>query len=75
MTMLVFLVFGLGLSASAYAIWATVAPNLSRIGDALQSRERHFAPLETLVLAERRIAVRRWASAPSSAPVRVSAAA
>jgi hypothetical protein len=57
-------VFVGGLTAAAYAIGTTVAPNLSRIGDALAGRPQRFAPLQTLVRAERRIAVRRWSSAP-----------
>lgn len=74
MVMLGIFLFGAALAVSVYAIGVTVAPNLDRIGDALAGRNRHFAPLETLVLAERRIAVRRW-SAQKAAPARRRAAA
>lgn len=62
--------FGGALALSGYAIWSTIAPNLDRITDALYGRApQRFAPLSGLVLAERRIAVRRWAavSRPASA--------
>lgn len=62
--MLDFLVFGGAFGASCYAIGATIAPRMTQIRDALAGRPQHFAPLQTLVQAERRIAVRRWAAAP-----------
>ena len=62
-------------AAAGYAIVATVAPNLARIRKALSGSPQPFAPLETLVLAERRIAVRRWAAVPRSAAVRLREAA
>lgn len=53
---------------ASYAICATVLPRFARIADALAGRpQAAFAPLSSLVLAERRIAVRRWA-ANSQAP-------
>lgn len=69
------LVFVGAAAAAGYAIVATVAPNLARIGEALGGSPRHFAPLETLVLAERRIAVRRWAGSPRGSAARLREAA
>lgn len=69
LTVLGFLIFAGAFAVAAYAMAVTVAPNLSRIGDALAGRAPQFAPLGALVLAERRIAVRRWASGPA-APAR-----
>lgn len=58
------LVFGGALSLSAYAMFATMRPELGRMTDALFGRSRpRFEPLATLVRAERRIAVRRWSAA------------
>jgi hypothetical protein len=61
------LVFMAAAAAAGYAIRATVSPNLTKIRAALAGQSQHFAPLQTLVQAERRIAVRRWAAAPRSA--------
>ncbi|GAA0664358.1 hypothetical protein FHT00_001095 [Sphingomonas insulae] len=50
---------------------ATVAPQWRRIVSLASGNvEPAFAPLSELALAERRIAVRRWASAPIPAGVR-----
>ena len=63
MVILAFGAFGGALALSGYALWSSVAPNLDRITDALYGRApAAFQPLSGLVLAERRIAVRRWAS-------------
>lgn len=63
MAILAFVAFGGAFGLSAYAIWSTVAPQLDRITDALFGRApQTFQPLSGLVLAERRIAVRRWAA-------------
>jgi hypothetical protein len=52
-------------------IAATVAPQWQRIVRlAAGNVEPAFTPLSQLASAERRIAVRRWASAPVSAAVR-----
>ncbi|AIT05734.1 hypothetical protein MC45_04180 [Sphingomonas taxi] len=52
-------------------IAATVAPQWQRIVRlAAGNVEPAFAPLSQLASAERRIAVRRWASAPVPAGVR-----
>lgn len=69
------LVFVGAAAAAGYAIVATVGPNLARIGEALSGSPQPFAPLRTLVCAERRIAVRRWAASPRSAAVRLREAA
>ena len=50
---------------SITVIYAMIAPQWRRILSlAAGNPERSFAPLQTLAIAERRIAVRRWASAP-----------
>ena len=50
---------------SITVIYAMIAPQWRRILNlAAGNPERSFAPLQTLAIAERRIAVRRWASAP-----------
>jgi hypothetical protein len=71
------LVFGGALSAAAYAILATIAPELGRIADALAGRSgARFEPLASLVQAERRIAVRRWSAGSAPRPAwRVNEAA
>lgn len=67
-SMLVFV----GAMALAWAVmWTTVAPQWRRIALlASGGVEQPFRPLATLVLAEQRIAVRRWAAAPVPAPIR-----
>ena len=50
---------------SITVIYAMVAPQWRRILSlAAGNTEPSFAPLQTLAIAERRIAVRRWASTP-----------
>lgn len=74
MAMLVSLVFVAAAGVAAYAIGTTVAPNWAQIGAALRAQPDRFAPLGTLVAAERRIAVRGWATAPRPAARRREAA-
>ena len=62
--------------AATGVIAATVAPQWRRIMSLASGNvEPAFAPLSQLVSAERRIAVRRWASAPVPASSRRSNAA
>lgn len=68
-------IFSGGMGVACWAIGGTVVPSLDRISDALLGRRpAGFAPLAQLAVAERRIAVRRWAAA-SPVPVRRRAAA
>lgn len=70
------LVFGGALAVAMYAMAATLVPELGRIAAVLAGRPaERFAPLATLVRAERRIAVRRWAAAAPRNPARWRAAA
>ena len=65
------MVFSGAFGTASVAIVATVAPQWRRIVRlAAGHPETAFAPLSSLVHAERRIAVRRWASAPIPAPIR-----
>ncbi len=65
------LVFAGAFLAAVGIIGATVAPQWQRIVRlAAGNVEPAFAPLSQLASAERRIAVRRWASAPVPAGVR-----
>ena len=65
------LVFAGALALSVGVIAAMVAPQWRRIARLASGQvEQGFAPLHTLALAERRIAVRRWAAAPVPAPIR-----
>ncbi|WP_081974326.1 MULTISPECIES: hypothetical protein [Sphingomonas] len=65
------LVFAGAFAVAAGVIAATVAPQWQRIVRlAAGNVEPAFAPLSQLASAERRIAVRRWASAPVPAGVR-----
>jgi hypothetical protein len=74
MVVLAFGAFGSALALSGYAIWSSIAPNLDRITEALYGRApATFQPLSGLVLAERRITVRRWAAV--SRPVAMREAA
>lgn len=77
MSLVSFGVFAGTFGISAYAIAATVAPRLDRIVAALRGQpQSQFHPLATLVQAERRIAVRRWAAQSRPVPSqRVRAAA
>lgn len=68
MTVMTILAFGGALALSVHVLAATLVPNLSRIADVLRgSPQPRFEPLATLVRAERRIAVRRWA-VPATRP-------
>lgn len=63
------LVFSAALTVSLVVIGMAVGPQWRRIVKlAMGEIETSFAPLQQLALAERRIAVRRWASAPVPAP-------
>ena len=71
MAMVSILVFASAFGLSAGIIAAAVGPQWRRIVRLAAGRlEQGFAPLEQLAMAERRIAVRRWASAPVPAPIR-----
>ena len=64
------MVFSGAFATASFAIAATVAPQWRRIAKLASGHpETAFAPLSSLVHAERRIAVRRWASAPIPAPI------
>ena len=65
------LVFVGAFLAAVAVIVMTVAPQWRRIVSLASGNvESAFTPLSQLALAERRIAVRRWASAPVPAGVR-----
>ena len=65
------LLFSSALAVSVAVIALAIGPQWRRIARmAMGHVEPSFAPLETLALAERRIAVRRWASAPVPSPTR-----
>ena len=69
------LVFTGAFATSVAVIAAMVAPQWRRIASLASGHmEQSFSPLQTLVVAERRIAVRRWA-ATSPAAGRMRAAA
>ncbi|MBW6525810.1 hypothetical protein KZ813_03055 [Sphingomonas sp. RHCKR7] len=72
-------IFGGGLSTAAYALYATLAPSLDKIAGALRGETApgRPSPLASLVRAERRIAVRRWAGSavPAGSPLRQRGAA
>jgi hypothetical protein len=69
------LVFATAAGISGYAIVATVRPNLAKILSALGGETPQLTSFEKMVRAERRIAVRRWASEPRAAAVRFREAA
>lgn len=71
-TFVAIVTFGGAFALAAYAMLATIAPNLGKIAAALRGEPQHarFEPLAALVLAERRIAVRRWAAAPARPTLR-----
>ncbi len=76
MLILSVMVFAGALAVSLGVIAFSIAPQWQRILRlAAGNVETAFAPLETLAVAERRIAVRRWASAPVPAPIRRMSAA
>ncbi|GGB31900.1 hypothetical protein GCM10011380_21630 [Sphingomonas metalli] len=65
------LVFTGAFALSVAVIAMAVAPQWRRILRLAFGRpDEAFTPLRTLAHAERRIAVRRWASAPIPAPIR-----
>ncbi len=72
-----FAIFAVALTVSAMVIWTMVAPQWRRILSLASGHvEPSFAPLTQLTVAERRIAVRRWASRPVPAAIsRLRAAA
>jgi hypothetical protein len=70
MLVLSFMVFAGAFAVAGMMIVSSITPQWDRIVRlALGNVEPAFQPLRTLAVAERRIAVRRWASttAPSSA--------
>lgn len=72
--MLSILVFSGAFTAATGVMVLTVGPQWRRVVRlAMGHVEPSFAPLATLATAERRIAIRRWASIP--APASVPAAA
>ena len=73
-----FLLFSGAMALSIGVIAASVMPQWRRIARLASGQVRGIVctPLATLAHAERRIAVRRWASAPVPAPIgRLRAAA
>lgn len=65
------LVFAGALALSVSVIAMAIGPQWRRIVRlAMGHGESTYAPLHQLALAERRIAVRRWASAPAPAALR-----
>lgn len=65
------MVFSGAFATASVVMAATVAPQWRRIVRLASGHpETAFTPLSSLVHAERRIAVRRWASAPIPAPIR-----
>ena len=73
MILLGILVFSLASALALWTMFATIAPSLDRIADALAGRPQpQFQPLLALVRAERQLAVRRWA-APATLRLREAA--
>ena len=71
MLVLSFMVFAGAFAVAGMMIVSSIAPQWDRIVRlALGNVEPAFQPLRTLAVAERRIAVRRWASSPAAAPAR-----
>lgn len=65
------MIFSGAFATASVVIAATIAPQWRRIFRLASGQpEIAFAPLSSLVHAERRIAVRRWASTPVPAPIR-----
>jgi hypothetical protein len=76
MAMVGTLVFIGAMALAMAAIWLSVAPQWRRIVRLAAGQvEQPFHPLEQLARAERRIAVRRWATVPSASPARMRVAA
>ncbi|MDB5697030.1 MAG: hypothetical protein JWN21_2573 [Sphingomonas bacterium] len=70
------MVFMGAMTLAMAVIWLSVAPQWRRIVRLASGHvEQSFNPLQRLAMAERRIAVRRWASAPASVLPRMRAAA
>jgi len=70
------MIFAGALATSIGVIAAMIAPQWRRIASlATGHLEPSFTPLRTLAIAERRIAVRRWAAAPAPVAGRMRAAA
>ncbi len=68
-TLMAVMVFGGAAALALFALAATVLPQASRIAAVLRGEpgSGRFEPLSTLVRAERRIAVRRWAAGATMA--------
>ena len=76
MALMSMMVFTGAMALALMAIWSTVAPDWRRIVRlAAGQMEQPFQPLGVLTQAERRIAVRHWATASVPAVVRRSRAA
>lgn len=76
MIFVTFVIFAGALAVSLYAMIATIVPAADQIRRALAGEpQRPFAPLAQLVLAEQRIAIRRWATIPARSVVEWRAAA
>ena len=77
MVLVSMVIFTGAMAASIAVIASSVAPQWRRIVRLATGHvEEAFAPLSHLAVAERRIAVRRWASEPVPAPLaRLRAAA
>ena len=71
MLVLSFMVFAGAFAVAGMMIVSSIAPQWDRIVClAMGNVEPAFQPLRTLAVAERRIAVRRWASVTTPAPAR-----
>jgi hypothetical protein len=70
-TLMAVMVFGGAAAFAIYALVATVRPQAARIVAVLRGgvADPRFEPLSTLVRAERRIAVRRWAAGSATMPL------
>ena len=69
-------VFVGAMALATAVIWLSVAPQWRRVLRLATGHvEQPFQPLQALAHAERRIAVKRWASAPAPAPARMRVAA
>ncbi|MEH3104592.1 MAG: hypothetical protein PGN12_11865 [Sphingomonas phyllosphaerae] len=70
-TFMAVMVFGGAAALAVFVLAATVLPQAARIAAILRGRPSaaRFEPLSTLVRAERRIAVRRWAAGPTLVPM------
>ncbi|WP_051148411.1 hypothetical protein [Sphingomonas phyllosphaerae] len=76
-TFMAVMVFGGAAAFAIYALVATLRPQAARIVAVLRggSADPRFEPLSTLVRAERRIAVRRWAAGSAMMTLRSREAA